>query len=157
MRAVILQSDQRRLLQEEGTLAESCTVRRLPFGREQSGKEHFIEGTVSTKALRQETLVMCSRPRKEVRDFPGCPVVKNPPCNAGDTGSVPGRGAEIPYATGQLSLQTSTTEPESSRASEPQLAKERSGMPQLRADTAKLIDYFLKRKEVNKDRSEKAE
>ena len=77
MRAVILQSDQRRLLQEEGTLAESCTVRRLPFGREQSGKEHFIEGTVSTKALRQETLVMCSRPRKEVKDFPGCPVVNN--------------------------------------------------------------------------------
>lgn len=76
MRAVILQSDQRRLLQEEGILAESCTVRRSPFGREQSGKEHFIEGTVSTKALRRETLVTCSRPRKEVRDFPGCPVVK---------------------------------------------------------------------------------
>ena len=25
-------------------------------------------------------------------DFPGGPVVKNPPANAGDTGSIPGRG-----------------------------------------------------------------
>ena len=24
------------------------------------------------------------------RDFPGNPVVKNPPANAGDTGSIPG-------------------------------------------------------------------
>ena len=27
-----------------------------------------------------------------VRDFPGGTVVKNPPTNAGDTGSVPGPG-----------------------------------------------------------------
>ena len=27
-----------------------------------------------------------------VVDFPGCPVVKNLPVNAGDTGSVPGLG-----------------------------------------------------------------
>ena len=26
------------------------------------------------------------------RDFPGGPVVKNPPANAGDTGSIPGLG-----------------------------------------------------------------
>ena len=121
MRAVILQSEQRRLLQEESTLAKSCTVRRSPFGREQSGKEQFTEGTVSTKALRRETLVMCSRSRKEFRDFPGGPVVRNPPCNAGDTGSISGWGTEIPHTTGQLSLQTTATEPESSTASEPQL------------------------------------
>ena len=35
-------------------------------------------------------------------DFPGGPVVKNPPSNAGGTGSIPGRGAEIPHASGQL-------------------------------------------------------
>ena len=34
-------------------------------------------------------------------DFPGGPVVKNPPCNAGDKGSVPGWGAKIPHALGQ--------------------------------------------------------
>ena len=29
---------------------------------------------------------------KEARCFPGGPVVKNPPCNARDTGSIPGPG-----------------------------------------------------------------
>ena len=37
-------------------------------------------------------------------DFPGGPVVKNPPSNAGDTGSIPGWGTKIPHATGQLNL-----------------------------------------------------
>ena len=31
------------------------------------------------------------------------PVVKNPPSNAGDAGSNPGRGTQIPHAMGQLS------------------------------------------------------
>ena len=38
--------------------------------------------------------------------FPGGPVVKNPPCNAGDTGLIPGWGTKIPYATEQLSPRT---------------------------------------------------
>ena len=33
----------------------------------------------------------------KVGDFPGGPVVKNPSCNAGDMGSVPGQGTNIPY------------------------------------------------------------
>ena len=37
-------------------------------------------------------------------------MVKNPPCNAGDTGSIPGRRAKIPYAAGQLSPHTATAE-----------------------------------------------
>ena len=32
----------------------------------------------------------------KVGDFPGGPVVKNPSCNAGDMGSVPGQGTKIP-------------------------------------------------------------
>ena len=35
-----------------------------------------------------------------VRDFPGDPVVKNLPCNAGDTGSIPGQGTKIPTCHG---------------------------------------------------------
>ena len=35
-------------------------------------------------------------------DFPGGPVVKNLPANAGDTGLIPGSG-EIPKAAEQLS------------------------------------------------------
>ena len=34
------------------------------------------------------------------RDLPGGPVVKNPPANAGDTGSIPGPGTKIPHALG---------------------------------------------------------
>ena len=32
------------------------------------------------------------------RDFPGSPVVKTSPSNAGDVGSIPGWGAKIPHA-----------------------------------------------------------
>ena len=44
-------------------------------------------------------------------DFPGGPVVKNPPSNAGDTGSMPGRGTKVLCVSGQPSLYTATTEP----------------------------------------------
>ena len=35
-------------------------------------------------------------------DFPGGPVVKNPPSNAGDAGLVLGLGTKIPHAAGKL-------------------------------------------------------
>ena len=59
-----------------------------------------------------------------VRDFPGGPVVKNPPYNAGDAGSIPGQGTKIPHAAGQLSPRATTAEPvccklQSPRALEP--------------------------------------
>ena len=38
------------------------------------------------------------------QDFPGGPVVTNPPSNAGDVGSIPGQGTKIPRAMGWLSL-----------------------------------------------------
>ena len=54
------------------------------------------------------------------RDFPGGPVVMNPPSKAGDAGSIPGQGTKIPYATGQLSLCSAATESACSRAWVPQ-------------------------------------
>ena len=45
------------------------------------------------------------------RDFHGGPVVKNPPSNAGNTGSVAGRGTNIPPAVGGPRPYTTTTEP----------------------------------------------
>ena len=36
-------------------------------------------------------------------DFFDSPVVKNQPSNAGDAGSILGRGTKIPHAAGQLS------------------------------------------------------
>ena len=44
-------------------------------------------------------------------DFPGDPVVKNPPSSARDMGSIPGWGTKIPHALGQLSPCTETMEP----------------------------------------------
>ena len=35
-------------------------------------------------------------------DFPGGPVVKNPPCNAEDAGSIPGQGTKILHVMEQL-------------------------------------------------------
>ena len=37
------------------------------------------------------------------RDFPGGPVDKNPPSNAGNSGSVPGQGTKISHTTALLS------------------------------------------------------
>ena len=39
-------------------------------------------------------------------DFPGGPVVKNLPCNVGDTGSIPGRAIKIPHARHRGDLRT---------------------------------------------------
>ena len=44
-----------------------------------------------------------------IRDFPGGPVVKNPPSSAGDVGLICGWGTKIPHATVQLSPCTATT------------------------------------------------
>ena len=38
-----------------------------------------------------------------LRDFPGGPVVKNPPSDAGDGGSIPDGRTKVPHAVGQLS------------------------------------------------------
>ena len=50
-----------------------------------------------------------SRARLSNPDFPGGPVVKNPPCNVGDMGSIRGLGTKIPHAMEQIS--PTTTEP----------------------------------------------
>ena len=51
-------------------------------------------------------------------DFPGDPVVKNPPCNARDTSLIPGVGTNTPHASEQLN--PTTTEPACSGAHVPQ-------------------------------------
>ena len=68
-----------------------------------------------------DTLAFASRPYKvssiftlhlgmEILGFPGGPVVKNPRCNVGDVGLIPGRGTKIPHAMGQLSPHIATTD-----------------------------------------------
>ena len=43
-------------------------------------------------------------------EFSNGPVVKNPPCSAGDTGLIPGQGTKIPHAMEQLSPCTAARE-----------------------------------------------
>ena len=57
------------------------------------------------------------------RAFPGGPMAKNPPSNAGDAGSIPGWGTKIPCAAGQLSLRATTTELTCPGARAPQLER----------------------------------
>ena len=50
-------------------------------------------------------------------------MVKNPPSNARDAGSIPGQGTKIPHAAGQLSPRTAATEPVHSGVHAPQLKR----------------------------------
>ena len=59
-------------------------------------------------------------------DFPGGPVVKNQPSNAGYVDSIPGRGTKIPRVAGQLSPCTTAREPMRSGACAPQLQSPRT-------------------------------
>ena len=71
------------------------------------------------------------------RNFPRSPVVKNPPCNAGDVSSHPAQGTKIPHAVEQLSLGTTAREP--TRINKRSyMIQRRSHVPQLRPDAAKL-------------------
>ena len=70
-------------------------------------------------------------------------MVKNPPSNAGDAGSIPGQGTEIPHAMGQLSPRATTTEPvhpepacHNWRRENPHATTREKRMPQPRAHTA---------------------
>ena len=50
-------------------------------------------------------------------------MVKNPPSNAGDVGSIPGQRTRIPHAAGKPRPCAATTEPAGSRAHAPQLER----------------------------------
>ena len=63
-------------------------------------------------------------------------MVKSPPSNAGDAGSILGQGTKIPHAAGQLSLHATTTEPMRSGAHTPQLERSsRAAVKSLRTAT----------------------
>ena len=71
----------------------------------------------------------------EARDFPGGPVVKNPPSNAGDKGSIPGWGTKIPHATGQINPTAKSREKLMHHSEE----HERYSMPKVKPNTTKTI------------------
>ena len=79
-------------------------------------------------------------------------MVKNPPSNAGDVGSIPGWGTKIPHAVRQLSPWATATELahlnerslRTTTREKPVCCNERSRVPQLRPDTAKKIKTINK-------------
>ena len=54
--------------------------------------------------------VSIKKKKSEIRTSLGGPVVKNPPCKAGDLRLIPGRKTKNPHATEQLSLHAATAE-----------------------------------------------
>ena len=81
--------------------------------------------------------MVCSSPR-ETWGFPGGPVVKSLPCDAGDMASIPGQETEIPHPMEKLSRCTTTTQPPGPTARESEHHEKRSLMTQLRPEAAKL-------------------
>ena len=84
-------------------------------------------------------------------------MVRNPPCNAGDMDSIPGKGIKILHVSGQLSL-GAATKPACSAACVPswreahRLQLNHGATEILRATTEtpchKINKYFLKRNQV---------
>ena len=60
--------------------------------------------------LVQESTVSGTKEIQKTDGFPGGPVVKDLPSNAGDLGSIPGQGTKIPNAVRQLSPHGTTRE-----------------------------------------------
>ena len=54
--------------------------------------------------------VCLKNPFERLWESPGSPVVKDPPANSGDTGSIPGWGTKIPHTAEQLTPCAATTE-----------------------------------------------
>ena len=69
----------------------------------------------------QNAQILCMK--AVVKTEAGGPVVTNPPANAGDVGSIPGQGTEIPHASGQLSPCAITSEAHVPRVLEQQQEK----------------------------------
>ena len=75
------------------------------------------------------------------RGFPGGPLVKNPPCNPGNRGSIPGQGIEIPHVSEHLSPNATTAEalepqPDSVPTTEEPASHTQSRVPQPSPDAA---------------------
>ena len=69
-------------------------------------------------------------------------MVKNPPSNAGDVGSIPVQGTTIPHAAGQLSLHTTTREKPARRNEDPvqpKLKKEDRESPNILPNTGSIL------------------
>ena len=97
-------------------------------------------------------LVAWKHQSKSSWDFLGSSVVKTLPSNAGDIGSIPGRGITIPHAMRQLSPRAATTEPTCSRAHMPQPERRPCAAANIQHSQ---INRFFKNKAVSNKSSKK--
>ena len=74
--------------------------------------------------------------KKILGDFPGDPVVKNPPSHTGDAGLIPGQVTKILHASGQLNLRTTAKKKPSCHNCEPEHCKKKASELPLRLGTA---------------------
>ena len=61
-----------------------------PKGQERARSFRFYLSLLKYQKLKKYIFFLLKK--RERKDFPGGAVVKNPPANAGDTGSIPGQG-----------------------------------------------------------------
>ena len=77
-------------------------------------------------------------------DFPGGPVVKNLPCNARNTNSIPGQGTKISHPGEQLSPCLTTKESDHCNERS-RMTQQRSHVPQIRSEAA---NFFFNEKNL---------
>ena len=67
---------------------------------------HFIREDIQTtnniKRCSTSSIKRRANQNQRAGDFPSGPVIKHPPCNAGDSGLIPGQGTRTPHAVEQL-------------------------------------------------------
>ena len=120
---------------------------RSPWGGK-VGKRLLVKETAGSSARKTFGWSLMSQPLFFIHKIviPGGPVVKNPPCHAGDMGSILGQGTLIQQAVEQLSPHTTTTESAPQLESpctakkDPAWSKVDPAVPQLRPDTDEQIN-----------------
>ena len=77
----------------------------LPVVKASESKVRVLSSSQKSQVLLAHTaaifisVAICSPSLNESKDFPSDPVVKNPPANAGDMGSIPGPGGSyVPWS-----------------------------------------------------------
>ena len=84
-----------------------CIVHGVAKSRTQLSDFHF-----HFSCIHKHIQYMKKLKTRFMRYLPGGPVVKNPSCNAGDAGLIPGCGTKIPHAVGQRCLRAATHAPQ---------------------------------------------
>ena len=87
----------------------------LPFPSPGDLPDPGIESALQVDSLpseppRQSSVLLYLKTLSASQDFPGGPVVKNPPSNAGDMGSIPGWGTQILQAAKNILPSTTKTQ-----------------------------------------------